>query len=229
MQGWTASTASCAEPAVEIVQSHRLCLHPELRSAIPSCAHDGDYCIFNENSLGCYGQRPYIRDCVKKKEFSTFWIFFQIYLNYLIIGQAHNIPASAYFDWSEPMLPLSIVMAYVHIVIFSTLLLMADVLKHGGEMPWKKKSWVFLLCLKYFYEQTFVWWSYNGKLKDILQKPCLSNLYKIWKIYYKLCLKYVIHRCYCNHLFFQTWSVRFPCNWYYYQCANSAYILFEMN
>ncbi|XP_077973323.1 cholesterol transporter ABCA5-like isoform X3 [Styela clava] len=67
--------------------------------------------------------------------FAGIYYCFVVYLRYLLQGKGTDIPASAYFDWSEPMLPFSILMAYVHIVLLSGILVIADIKKSGGELP----------------------------------------------------------------------------------------------
>lgn len=74
---------------------------------------------------------------------------FQIYIIYLYGYQTTDIPTSAYFDWQLSELPLSILMAYVHVLLWSFLLLVADVAKHGGDIRFWRKRWV---LLRIYYE-----------------------------------------------------------------------------
>ena len=58
----------------------------------------------------------------------------QIYNNRAALGLIGAVPSYLYFDWSEPMVPFSILMSYIHIVIWLVLLRIIDVLANDGKV-----------------------------------------------------------------------------------------------
>ena len=50
------------------------------------------------------------------------------------MGVLDDPPTHIYFDWSEPMIPFSILMSYLHIIIVFILLRVIDVRANGGKV-----------------------------------------------------------------------------------------------
>ena len=65
---------------------------------------------------------------------ATHYVFQQVYTKRALAREAGSIPAGVYFDWSEPMVPFSILVAYSHIVLIYILLRVIDVRANGGNI-----------------------------------------------------------------------------------------------
>ncbi|CAK8683815.1 unnamed protein product [Clavelina lepadiformis] len=66
--------------------------------------------------------------------FSGIFYISKLYNNYAATRPGVPVPAAAYFDWSAPMIPFSILMAYIHVVVFYFLLKIIDVRSGGGKV-----------------------------------------------------------------------------------------------
>ena len=74
-----------------------------------------------------------------------------MYNNYATTRPGVPVPAAAYFDWSAPMVPFSILMAYIHVVVFYFLLKIIDVRSGGGKVSdnnnLERTSWFKLIII----------------------------------------------------------------------------------
>nr|CAB3219613.1 ATP-binding cassette sub-family A member 5-like [Phallusia mammillata] len=65
--------------------------------------------------------------------FSGIYYILKIYTIFALTGVS-AIPTHLYFDWTHPMVPFAILMAYVHVFVMFFLLIVFSVLKDGGNV-----------------------------------------------------------------------------------------------
>jgi len=65
----------------------------------------------------------------------------QVYSEQKVLLGNSNVPLSVYFDWSEPIIPSSILITYVHFILFLILLRIISIKHDGGSLQdfWKIK------------------------------------------------------------------------------------------